>query len=164
MDKRQILDTLQAHEVPYELHEHTPVYTMEEMHALGLPGDEQVAKNLFLRDDKKRNYYLITVQGDQPVDLKQLRDLLQSRRLSFASEEDLQAYLGLQKGAVTPLGMLEDRPHRVQFFLDERFRGQRIGMHPGVNTATVFLQADDLMRMLSELGCDPHWLNLKPTA
>ena len=65
-------------------------------------------KNLFLRDDKKRHYYLVVVKKDKAVDLKGLRALLGSRPLSFASEQDLSRCLGLPKGAVTPLGILND--------------------------------------------------------
>lgn len=36
--------------------------------ALHYPDAE--AKNIFVRDDKKRNYYLITVKGDKKVNLK----------------------------------------------------------------------------------------------
>ena len=67
--------------------EHIPVYTIDEMSALHLPDGEAVAKNLFIRDDKKRTYYIIVVRQEKTANLKALRQTLGSRPLSFASED-----------------------------------------------------------------------------
>lgn len=40
---------------------------MAELSNIEIPYPEYDAKNLFVRDDKKRNYYLITVKGDKRV-------------------------------------------------------------------------------------------------
>ena len=45
---------LRARNIPYEETAHPAVWSMEELHALCLPGEERILKNLFLRDDKKR--------------------------------------------------------------------------------------------------------------
>lgn len=84
--------------------------------ALHYPDAE--AKNIFVRDDKKRNYYLITVKGDKKVNLKYFKEKYHTRSLSFASEQDLMAILGLQAGSVTPLGLINNTEHKVQFYLD----------------------------------------------
>ena len=62
MDKVQIYNFLKEKGIWYKTIEHEPVFTVEQAEALNLPDPETGAKNLFLRDDKKRNYYLITVQ------------------------------------------------------------------------------------------------------
>lgn len=82
------------------------------------------------------------------------------RALSFASADDLQAYLGLTPGAVTPLGLLHDADHAVQFYLDEDFLGHKIGVHPNDNTATVWLAAGDLVRLLQDFGTDVHIVSI----
>ena len=86
---------------------------MEQLAAIHLPHPEWDAKNLFVRDDKKRNYYLIAVKGDKRVDLKEFRRQHGLRGLSFASADDLLAILGLIPGAVSPLGVLNDTQRRV---------------------------------------------------
>ena len=118
------------------------------------PTPESDAKNLFVRDDKRRSYYLITVRGDKRVDLKVFRRAHGTRSLSFASPEELQQYLHLTPGSVTPLGLLQDETRSVQFFLDEEFLlpPGRIGVHPNDNTATVWMRTDDLLRILREHG------------
>jgi len=142
----------------HEITEHKAVYNMAELTDVALPYPEADAKNLFVRDDKKRNYYLITVRGDKRVDLKEFRHKYGTRALSFASENDLMQVLGLIPGAVTPLGLLNDAECKVQLYLDEAFFAapELIGVHPNDNTATVWLRADDLAALIQEHGNPVH--------
>ena len=89
MNKREVYRYLGDRNVRYEVTEHEAVYHMAEAAAVPLPYPEAEAKNLFVRDDKKRNYYLITGKGDKRVDLKEFRQKNQTRGSSFASAEDL---------------------------------------------------------------------------
>lgn len=118
MDKLAIYPFLGEQKIPYEKIEHPAVFNMEQLASIHLPHPEWDAKNLFVRDDKKRNYYLITVKGDKRVDLKEFRRQHALRALSFASAEDLLAVLGLIPGAVSPLGILNDIDRRVHVYLD----------------------------------------------
>ena len=158
MYKQQTYDFLTASGVEYEVTEHEAVYNMEELDAVDLPYPGDDAKNLFVRDDKKRNYYLITVKGDKRVDLKEFRKTHETRPLRFASEDDLMAIMKLISGAVTPLGLLNDDERKVQFYIDEDFMAGsgRIGVHPNDNTATVWLQASDLIKLIEEHGNAVH--------
>ena len=65
------------------------------MEEIALPHPEVDAKNLFVRDDKKRNYYLLTIKSNKRVNLKQFREENGTRRLSFASPQDLKEKLGV---------------------------------------------------------------------
>lgn len=152
MNKTETCQYLTDHGVSYELTEHQAVYSMGELGSVELPYPEWDAKNLFVRDDKKRNYYLISVRGDKRVDLKEFRRRYGLRPLSFASAEELTTILGLIPGAVTPLGLLQDTERRVRLYLDAEFSGHLIGVHPNDNTATVWLRADDLVALLREHG------------
>ena len=154
MTKQETYDYLRARGAAFEITEHKAVYNMEECADLELPYPESDAKNLFVRDDKRRSYYLITVRGDKRVDLKAFRRAHGTRSLSFAAPEELQQYLHLAPGSVTPLGLLQDETRSVQFFLDEEFLlpPGRIGVHPNDNTATVWMRTDDLLRILREHG------------
>lgn len=84
MNKEELYQYLTSKNIPYEKTEHKAVYNMEELGELALPYPEWDAKNLFVRDDKKQNYYLITVQGDKRVELKEFRRQHGLRHLSFA--------------------------------------------------------------------------------
>lgn len=154
MTKGEVFDYLNKREIWHEVTEHKAVYNMAEISDVVLPYPKSDAKNLFVRDDKKRNYYLITAKGDKRVDLKEFRKQNSTRPLSFASENDLMEVMGLIPGAVTPFGILNDRECKVHFFIDEAFFDQPglIGIHPNDNTATVWLKTDDLISIIQEHG------------
>ena len=153
MNKQEVYNFLTSRGIEYEVTEHGAVFNMEEMSHVELPHPEADAKNLFVRDDKKHNYYLITVKGDKRVDLKKFKEEHSTRPLSFASENDLMILLGLIPGAVTPLGILNDSERKVNFFLDEGLvNGGLIGVHPNDNTATVWLKTTDLIDIIKEHG------------
>ena len=160
MNKEETCQYLKDHGIIFETTEHKAVFNMEELAEVKLPYPEWDAKNLFVRDDKKRNYYLITVKGDKRVDLKEFRRQHALRALSFASAEDLLAVLGLIPGAVSPLGILNDIDRRVHVYLDREFAGSKIGVHPNDNTATVWLQADDLLALLKQHGNEAVYTDL----
>ena len=158
MNKMETYDLLRSRGIWLEITEHKAVYNMAELADVALPYPSADAKNLFVRDDKKRNYYLITVQGDKRVNLKEFKKQHGTRSLSFASADDLLTLLGLEPGSVTPLGLLHDREHKVQLYLDEAFLADPglIGVHPNDNTATVWMKTQDLIHLLRDYGTEVH--------
>ncbi len=161
INKQELYQFLSQKNIKYTAIEHEPVYTVEEAERLSLPCPEAAAKNLFLRDDKKRNYYLLTVRDALNVNIKSFQKQIGARRLSFASEEDLMQYMGLMKGAVTPFGILNDETHIVQVFIDAYFDGKKISVHPNENNATVYLETNDLIMLLKEHGNQVTYIGLE---
>lgn len=82
------------------------------------------------------------------------------RALSFASTEELFSIMELTPGAVTPLGILNDTESRIHFYLDEEFIGNKIGVHPNDNTATIWMQADDLMGLIQKHGNEAEYVKI----
>lgn len=154
MNKHEIYALLEQSGYRHEITEHPAVYTMEDVAALALAHPEAEAKTLFVRDDRKSVYYLITVRAEKRVDLKRFRREQGTRPLRFAPPEELEALLGLHPGAVTPLGALNAPEGRVQVALDRDFLDADglIGVHPNDNTATVWLRARDLVDLLARHG------------
>lgn len=160
LTKEQTCEALRAMGIEFERVDHPAVFNMAETAELALPHPEAEAKNLFLRDDRREQYFLLTVRGDRRVDLKEFRQTHQTRPLKFASEEELSSLLGLIPGAVTPLGVLNDAEHRVKFFLDHAFASGLVGVHPNDNTATLWLRAEDLIRVVREHGNEIEYIDL----
>ena len=154
MNKQDIYEFIKSKKIWYEITEHEAVLNMEELSKIEMPYPEYDAKNLFVRDDKKRNYYLITVKGDKRVDLKEFSNNNGTRKLSFASENDLMEIMNLIPGAVTPLGLLNDKDIKITFYLDKEFLNDKaiIGVHPNDNTATIWLKVEDLVVIIKEHG------------
>lgn len=150
--KQEIKTFLEEKKIPFTWVEHKAVYTIEEMEELGLESMDEIAKNLFLRDQKGKRHFLVVIKGEKQVNLKELGEKL-GTRLSFASEERLEKYMGLKKGSVTPLGVLNDENRAVEVFFDEDFcKLEKIGVHPNENTASVYLSPDDLLNIVREHG------------
>ncbi len=163
MNKNDIYNLLEEKNIFHEITEHEAVYNMEDLANLNLPYPEYDAKNIFVRDDKKQNYYLITVKDDKRVDLKQFREDYNTRKLSFVSENDLLNILNLIPGSVSPFGLLNDKDCIVKFYLDEDFINTEkglIGVHPNENTATVWLKANDLIEIIKEHGNEVNIIKL----
>ena len=160
MTREDIITLLDNRKIEYSLVQHKAVFTIDEMNEVDIPHKERIAKNLFLRDDKKRSYYLVSIEEDKRADLKVLRTLLSSRPLSFASEEELESILSLRKGEVTPFGLLNDNEHRAVFILDSYFSGGIIGIHPNDNSATVFLETKELLSIFEENKIETHIVDI----
>lgn len=154
MNKTEIYHLLKQKNIWHTITEHQAVFHMSQLSDTALSHPECEAKNLFVRDDKKRNYYLITVKGDKRVNLKKFRQKNDTRPLSFASEKELMEQLDLLTGAVSPLGLLNHANCMVQYFLDETFLESPglINIHPNDNTATVCMRTEDLILLLKEHG------------
>lgn len=136
------------------------MYTIDEMKELDFPPQATIAKNLFLRNGNGKEHYLLIVEEDQDVDLKKVKELIGSSRLSFASEERLQKYLGLAKGAVSPFGLLNDTQNAVKVYIDSHLKqADTIGLHPNDNTATVFITFEQLLQFIKETNHEIHQLN-----
>jgi hypothetical protein fulcA4_05070 len=138
--------------VAYEALRHPAVYTIDGLDALELPKKERIAKNLYLRDDKRRHYYLVVAEKGKRADLKALRRTISSRPLSFASKEETEKLLGVSSGSVSPLGILNDEDRKTKVLIDDFFLGGEIGVHPNENTATLWLKTEDLMEMIRRHG------------
>ncbi len=161
MDKQQVIEYLDEKGIPYDMMEHPPVYTIEDMEKLHITDQGDVCKNLFLRDAKGKRHFLVTLCKDKRADLKQIQQLLGCTKLSFASEERLQQYLGLTKGSVTPLGILNDQDCCVEMVFDRDLQGRdRLGIHPNDNTATLWISFEHLMDLVKQHGNTIHMLEL----
>lgn len=148
--------------ISYEIYHHEPVYTIEEMEQLSMPHLDCIVKNLFLRNANGKQHYLVVLAHDKTADLKAIRAQLGTSGLSFASEERLEKYLGLKKGAVTPFGVLNDPDGLVSVVFDADLKEYPLlGVHPNDNTATVFLSFADLLSVVEQNGNPIFYVTLE---
>lgn len=160
--KQKALEWLDENKIPYEMMEHKAVFTVEEMDEAGISAKGNVCKNLFLRDAKGKKHYLIVAPEDKRVDLNALAAQLGSTKLSFASAERLEKYLGVAQGSVSPLGVLNDEEHAVTLAFDQDLRTcPSVGVHPNDNTATVWVPFEPLRKALAALGNTVTFIKLK---
>lgn len=151
--EQRVYDVLAELQIPFERHEHPPVFTVEEANRHWAGIDAAHCKNLFLRNKKGTTHYLVVLAHHKDADLKRLVDRLGDDRLSFASPERLMTHLGLSPGSVSPFGLINDRAHRVGMVIDADLQAaERIAFHPNVNTATIVVAWADFQRFLAWCG------------
>uniref|UniRef100_A0A7S1M0C4 proline--tRNA ligase n=1 Tax=Neobodo designis TaxID=312471 RepID=A0A7S1M0C4_NEODS len=114
-----------------------------------------IAKNMFLKG-KKGELVLVVALADTTTDMKLVCKAVgaASGSLRFASEETLNATLGVVQGCVTPLALINDAAKAVKVVLDQRlldFPGE-VGVHPCRNDQTLFLPVPQLTQYVASLG------------
>jgi Ala-tRNA(Pro) deacylase len=153
----QLFAALNALGIAHSTIKHPPLFTVEQSQALRgqIPGGH--TKNLFLRD-KKYELYLVVAEEDAAIDLKGLHRLLGANgRFSFGSADLLREVWGVEPGAVTPFGAINDRAGRVTVVLDAAMMAHdTLNFHPLVNTMTTSIKRDDLVKFLVSTGHEPR--------
>ena len=136
---------------------HPPLFTVEQSRALRgqIPGGH--TKNLFLRD-KKNAIFLVVALEQAEIDLKGLhRQLGVNGRFSFGAPNLLREVWGVEPGAVTPFGAINDAEGRVTVVLDApMMEHEMLNYHPLVNTMTTSIGRDDLIKFLEATGHVPR--------
>lgn len=157
MTEQEFLTFLDANGFVYRRVEHPAVFTCAEaeLHRPELPAVS--TKNLFLCDKKARRFFLAVTDCEKKVKLDELSSQLGIAHLRFGSEENLLRLLGVTRGAVTMMGLANDRGHSVELWIDaEIWRGEHFLSHPLVNTATLILTKSQLERFFALTGHDLH--------
>ena len=118
-------------------------------------------KNLFMRNHKGNQHYLVCLDCDQDMNIHDIEKQLHQGKLSFASEPRLMKYLGVTPGSVTPFGLINDTEHHVHVFLDRQLQqAERVSFHPCINTASLMVKREDFERFLQYMGNPYEWIDL----
>lgn len=150
-NKQAVYNKLETLGIPYEVVNHDAVHTMEDMFAIGLDKKGTLCKNLFVRDVKGKNHFLIVLSGEKQANLIKIADQIGSTKLSFASADRLQKHLQLTQGSVSPFGIINDSEQAVEVVFDKDLQNQQsLGFHPNDNTSTVFLSFDSIKNLIQE--------------
>ena len=104
---------LDALGIPYDRIDHAPAFTMEACAEIDSVFETKMCKNLFLCNSQKTTFYLLLMPGDKHFKTKEVSHALGIARLSFAPEEYLVSLMGLRPGAVTVLGLMNDKEKSV---------------------------------------------------
>lgn len=157
----EVLELLNNKNIKYNLIEHEEVHTIEDMNKLGLLDKGYVCKNLFLRNANGKIHYLVSCSHEKNIDLKDLATKIGSTRLSFGSDERLSKYLGLKQGYVSPFGVINNSDQSVIFVFDKDLKNMKnVGFHPNTNKATVFLDFNDVVKIIEEHGNEIMYINI----
>ena len=144
----QLLDELK---ISYARLDHEPIFSVIEAAEKGVVLPGQQVKNLFLKNKKGCQFYLVILRDEKTADIKHLAEILDEKRLSFANDKELEELLQAEPGAVTPFGLLFDKEKKVQLIVDEEVDPNlTVGFHPFVNTTTLNIAYADFLRFLEK--------------
>ena len=127
--------------------EHEAVFTIEQAQGIKNKIDGLGCKNLFLTD-KNGKYILIVLSENKKANTKQIEKIVNTSHLSFAKETELKSILQLEQGSVTPFGILNDNDNKVMIVIDKDLKGKKLLFHPNVNTKTISISYDDLIKFI----------------
>jgi len=160
-EKEKVLNTLENLGIEYEIFEHPPVPTIEEAMKYWKGIEATHCKNLFFRNHKGNRHYLVILEHSQALDIHDLEKRLKQGKISFASEQRMNKYLGITPGSVSIFGLINDNENHVYVFIDENLKkAHRISFHPNINTASVIILYSDLVKFLNWTGNTYEYLKL----
>lgn len=132
--------------IEYKRTDHEPANNMEACNKIDAVLGVLICKNLFLCNRQKTNFYLLMMPGDKKFKTKELSSQINSARLSFAEPEDMLKYLDIEPGAVSIMGLMNDKDHSVQLLIDEDvLKGEYLGCHPCVCTSSLKMKTKDVI-------------------
>lgn len=162
MTKReQVTSLLDELQISYDIYEHPPVPTVEEALPYWNKIDATHCKNLFFRNHKGNRHYLVILNHKQQLKIRDLEQRLKQGKISFASTQRMERYLGLGGGSVSVFGLINDKENHVHLFLDATLKSaERISFHPNENTSTLVISFNSFLRFLDWSGNSYEFISL----
>lgn len=158
----RVYDFLDSLGVCYDRVDHEEAKTMEDCELVDSELGVTMCKNLFLCNRQQTDFYLLLIPADKQFKTKDISAQIGSSRLSFASAEHMEKYLDITPGAVSVLGLMNDKDGAVELLIDEDvLKGSFIGCHPVVNTSSLKISTKDMMeKIIPAMGHIPTKVRL----
>ncbi|MCF0200233.1 MAG: prolyl-tRNA synthetase associated domain-containing protein [Bacteroidales bacterium] len=159
--QQKVVDALNNLGILFDIYFHPPIPTIEEAIRYWKQFDSTHCKNLFFRNHKGNRHYLVVFECMHQMEIHDLEHRLKQGKLSFASEQRMEKYLGLMPGSVSPFGLINDAEHHVHLFLDKNLqKAERLSFHPNDNTATIVIKNEDFIKFLESTGNSYEFIEL----
>ena len=150
LTKTDLFELLSVKDLDFQIHDHDPLFTVEDSEILRGEIEGAHTKNLFLKN-KKNSFFLFSCDENAKVDLKKFSKAIDAKNLSFANQDYLEKFLGIKPGSVSPYALLNDKESVVEFYLDEKlFKSELINYHPLINTTTITIKTSEFINFLLE--------------
>ena len=169
--EEKVLAYLREHHIDYEVYYHPEGKTIEEAKQWWKDDGSVHCKNIFLRNHKGNQHYLVCFHCDHDLDIHDLEHRLKAElmaqgfnspgKLSFASPERMMRYLGLEPGSVSPFGLINDTDQHVILFLDDCLQQtEKLSFHPNDCRATVVISREMFEKYLQIKGNTYRYMKL----
>jgi len=146
----KLVELLKKKNYNIEVHQHESLFTVEDSKSLRGEINGAHSKNLFLKN-KKNNFFLISCEENEKIDLKNISKSLELGNVSFAKEEYLDQYLKIKPGSVSPFALLNDESKLVSFYLEKKlYESKFVNFHPLINTFTITIATQKFIEFMIE--------------
>lgn len=159
--RQKVFDWLDRHGIAYTWYEHPEAPTIEIARRYWRDDGSKHCKNLFFRNHKGNRHYLVAFDCEQNLAIHDLEHRLRQGKLSFASQQRMERWLGVRPGSVSPFGLINDPEGHVHLFLDRNLeRFPAYSFHPNDNRATVVIARSEFLRYLAAVGNTYEFIEL----
>ena len=150
LNSAQFINILKNKKYDFKVHKHEALFTVEDSNKLRGVIKGSHSKNLFLKN-KKNNFYLISCEEYNQINLKKISKSLNLGNISFAKEEYLNQYMGIKPGSVSPFGLLNDQKNSIIFYLEKKlYESELVNFHPLINTITITMHTNKFIDFMIE--------------
>jgi len=150
LNSAELISLIKKEKYSIKIHKHKALFSVEDSKNLRGKINGTHSKNLFLKN-KKNNFFLISCEETENIDLKQISKSLELGNISFAKEKYLDQYLGIRPGSVSPFALLNDLENKVNFYLEEKlYKSKVVNFHPLINTLTVTIETNIFIKFMIE--------------
>jgi Ala-tRNA(Pro) deacylase len=135
---------LKHNNVQYEVIEHAPAFSAHEVAVVSHVPEKDLAKTLIVNADGK--FYMVVMPADHRLDDHSLQDMLKSKHVHLASEEDLQQiFPDCEVGAMPPFGNL----YALQVYVDKTLANDDVIVFNACShTRSIRLKMYDFLRLV----------------
>ena len=158
----RVYDFLDSLGIKFKRVDHEAATTMAACEDIDTFLSTYMCKNLFLCNRQKTRFYLLLMPGNKKFKTKELSNQINTSRLSFADAEDMLKYLDIEPGAVSVMGLMNDKDHVIQLLIDDDLKkDDYIGCHPCVCTSSMKIKSSDIFDIfLPAVGHEPEIVHL----
>lgn len=154
-------DKLNELNIKTQVVEHEPALTTElaDKFIEGIPGVR--TKTMFLTNKKKTNFYLLIMDDAKRLDMDKFKEIALEKQIKMASPDSLFEKMMLPPGVVSPFGLLNNKDHDIKVYIDkEIINEERMSFHPNTNEKTIFINTQDLLTFLENIGYESTIIDL----
>jgi Ala-tRNA(Pro) deacylase len=159
--QKELYELLEKLSIEFDYYEHPPLATIEDAKIHWKNYNSDRCKNIFFRNHKGDRHYLVILEHLRQLDIHDLEKRLRQGKLTFASDQRLKKYLGVEPGSVSPFGLINDSERHVHLFIDDKLKESgRLAFHPNINTASLVISKNDFLKFLAYTGNSYEFIKL----
>lgn len=162
-DRDKLFEIFDKLDIKYDIVEHPAAESTEEADRY-IEGKEGArTKNLFMANKKDRQYYLIVMDDQKMISMKDYNKLLDEKGMHFVQPEKILEILDQEVGIISVFGLINtDEDIKVIFDKDMIDVNEIMTFHPDDNTKTVFLKNEDVFKFVKNAGYDYQIFDFQP--